>query len=346
MKEANYNFITSFLARSSAFMSLAAKFPSKLTTAREPYCGNGGNPTVGNHEVRITYPDGTTFHQKMVMEPVNGHSSVTSTKSARHETDSVMPKKETSLMNDHTRRTAEDIISSQSSSESFVLHASEDVRSSSGSNSEADYGWNISKNVGQVSASQQTERITALQKNKYQNKESSFSNMTHLIDHQQFATPAYGQSPGWVGNSKVQHHQSSVHPFTNSWTNMSLGMQNWEEDGLASISTLTSKDSKGIGAQCMDDYRGQSAESAFLVSEDGRSKFQTSSINHAVLKGGLELKNDSLDESYNRNSQHFIKHMSEQYSAFHREDTLLRDPRRSSDAFSKQPSGMYDNTLL
>lgn len=336
MKEANYNFITSFLARSSAFMSLAAKFPSKSTTAREQYCGNGGSPTVGNHEVRITYPDGTTFHQKMVMEPVNGHSSETSTKRARHGTDNVMPEEKTSLMNDHTIRTAEDIISSQSSSESFVLHASEDVRSSSGSNSEAECGWNISKNVGQVSAAQQTERIDALQQNKFQNRESPYENKTHLIDHQQFETPAYEKTPGWAPNSKVQHHQSSVLPFTDSWPNMSLGMQNWEEDGLASISTLTSKDSKGTGAQCMDDYRGQSAESAFLVSEDGRSKSQTSSINHAVLNGGLELQN----------SQHFIKHMSEKHGAFSREDTLLRDPRRPSDAFSKQPSGMHENTLM
>ncbi|KAH6760448.1 HhH-GPD base excision DNA repair family protein [Perilla frutescens var. frutescens] len=318
---------------SSAFMSLAAKFPSKSTTAGEQCCQKGGSPSAGNHEVCITYPDGTTFQQKMVKEPVYGHSSVTSIETFEHMADNVMPEKETCLINGHTRRTEEDIISSQSSSESLVLQASEDVRSSSGSNSEAECAWNISKNGGHLSVPQQAERIAALQQNKFQLKESSYINRTHP---QQFEKPAYRQSPGWVDISKVQHHQSSVLPFTNSWPNMSMEMQNWEKDGFAflgreRVSTLTSEDSR-----CMYDYRGQTAESAFIVSEDGRSKSQTSSIKHPVLEKGLELKNDSLNEAYNSNCQHFIKNMREKQVAFDREGT--------TEAFRKQPSDNRKHT--
>nr|AVP26969.1 DEMETER-like DNA glycosylase [Salvia miltiorrhiza] len=327
---------------SSAFMCLAAKFPLKSTTAREPYCENGGSPAVGKHEVRITYPDGTTYHQKMAMEPVSGHSQVTSTETSTYRTDSVMPEKRTSLVNDHyTRRTEEDIISSQSSSESFVFQATEDVRSSSASNSDAECGCNISKNVGHQSVSQQAERIAALQQNKFHLQDSVYIDKIRVIDNQQFEKPANTQSRGWAGISKAQQHKSSHLPFPNSWTNMLMG--NWEAEDLAflgreSISTLTSKDSKGTEPRCMDDYRGQSAESAFMVSEDGRSGFQTSLANHTVLKKGLELQNDSLDESSNRNFQHSMKHMSEKQGALHAEGTLLTDPRRPAEAFSKQPS--------
>lgn len=291
-------------------MSLAARFPSKSATAE-----NGASPTkVGNHEVRITYPDGTTFHQKMAMEPVTGQSQVIATETSTDRLDNVMPEKKTFLVNDpFTRRTEEDIISSQSSSESFVLQASEDVRSSSGSNSDAECGWNVSKNLGHQSVSQQAERIASLQQNQSQLQESLCMNKMPSIEHQQFEKPAYRHIPECAGISKVQHHQNSDLLFPSSWTNMLMGKGNWEAEDLSclgrgSISTLTSK---GTDAPHVDDYRGQSAESAFMVSKDGISKFQTPSTEHAVLNKGLELRNDSLDESVNRNCQHSIRHMSE-----------------------------------
>lgn len=286
-------------------MSLAARFPLKSTAAEI-----GGSPTkVTDHEVRITYPDGTTFHQRMAMEPLSGQSQVTSTETSTHRTDNAMPEKTTFLVNDHyTRRTEEDIISSQSSSESLVFQASEDVRSSSGSNSDAECGWNISKNLGHHSASQQA----SLQQNKSQLEEILYINKTHSIDHLQSGKPEYRHIPECAGISKGLHHQSNDVQFPSSWTNMLMGVENWEAEDLSrlgrgSISTLTSK---GTDAPHQDDYRGQSAESAFMVSNDGRSKFQTPSIEHAVLEKGLELRNDSQDESFNRNYQLPIKHMS------------------------------------
>ncbi|XP_047969418.1 protein ROS1C-like isoform X2 [Salvia hispanica] len=302
---------------SSAFMNLAAKFPLKSETAREPCCESSGSPAVGKHEVRITYPDGTTYHQKMAMEPVSDHSQVTSTETSTHRTNS--PEKKTSPVSNHcTRRAEEDIISSQSSSESVVLQTTEDVRSSSASNSDAECGWNISKNVGHQSVSQQDEGIAALQQK-------------------------HKQSPGWVDISEAQHQQSSLHPLSNSWTNMLMGIGNWEAEDLTflgseNVSNLTSKDSKGTDARCMDDYVGQSAESPFMVSEDGRSKYQPSSVNHADLRKSLELRNDFPDESCNRNPQHSVKHSREEQGVFHSKGTLLMDSGRPVETPSKQQS--------
>ncbi|XP_042031738.1 transcriptional activator DEMETER-like isoform X1 [Salvia splendens] len=327
---------------SSAFMNLAAKFPLKSETAREPYCECSGSPAVGKHEVRITYPDGTTYHQKMAMEPVSDHSQVTSTETSTHRTNS--PEKKTSPVSNHyTRRAEEDIISSQSSSESVVFQTTEDVRSSSASNSDSECGWNISKKVGHQSVSQQDEGIAALQQSKSYLRDSLYISKTNVIDHQEFEKPEHTQSPGRVDISEAQHQQSSLHPLPNSWTNMLMGIGNWEAEDLTflgseNVSNLTSKDSKGTDAQCMDDYVGQSAEGPFMVSEDGRSKYQPSSVNHADLRKSLELRNDFPDESCNRNPQHSVKHSSEEQGAFHSKGTVQKDSGRPVEALSKQPS--------
>lgn len=321
-------------------MSLAAKFPLKSSTAREPCHEGGGSPSVGKHEVHITYPDGTTSRQKMVKDPVHGHSPVTSTETFKHRADNVKPIKETFLINDHTRRTEEDIISSKSSLESFVLRASEDARSRSVSKSEAERRWSVSKNSGHKSVSEQTERIAALRQYQFQLR-------------QQLEKPEDMSNPWWAGISnansypflsRVQHQQSSVLPSTNSWPNTLMPMQNWEEDvlsffGTESISSLASRIPQGTGAQCMEDCRGDSADGAYMVSQDGRPKIQTLSLNHAVSNKGFELHTDSLDESHYRNGQHLIKHKNEKQVAADLNVSILINPRKPVEAFSKQPSG-------
>ncbi|KAG6404567.1 hypothetical protein SASPL_136817 [Salvia splendens] len=109
---------------SSAFMSLAAKFPGKSTNTRDTSCQNAEKPSA-EYVVRVTHPDGTTCHQRMTREPVYDH------KSSEHGSEEVPSGKE-------ARITEECIASSQTSSGSVSFQASEDIRSSSGSNSEAE----------------------------------------------------------------------------------------------------------------------------------------------------------------------------------------------------------------
>ncbi|KAK6136029.1 hypothetical protein DH2020_030239 [Rehmannia glutinosa] len=332
---------------SSAFMSLAAKFPLKSTS-----CEIGGSPSVEHHEVRITYPDGTTYNQKIPREPTYDHSSVTSTESSENRAKSVMTEKRNFLVNDNTRRTEEEMISSQSSSESFVFQAYEDIRSSSGSNSEAEDGWNFSKTLGYLSAPEKAERIAALQQYQNQVIGSPFPYKGPLFHHQQIENAAYKQNRGPAGSSNaysyplisnIPHNQSSVipstnyRPTTNYRPNMSIGLEKWEEDvlgfsGKESISTLASTEfeiTNGPGVGRIHDYIGLSSENNFTSTENGRAKFQPSQVNHAILNKQFELQTDFPGKSGNTNGQN---ETSQQKTAFQ------TDPTRSSEAFRTQPS--------
>ncbi|KAL3641147.1 hypothetical protein CASFOL_016115 [Castilleja foliolosa] len=174
---------------SSAFMSLAAKFPLKPKTVSQP---------SEHHEVRITYPDGTSYDQKILKEPSSNRSSVTSTESPSFEDRGAI----------HViteKRGDEDIISSQSSSESTVIQT---FRSSSGSNSEADG---------------------------YPSELSSHSYKELL----------FGQNQGPEEKSNTYSSHTSISDYE---PNLSLGLEKWEEDILASaekescLSTLVSTD--------------------------------------------------------------------------------------------------------
>ncbi|PIN05494.1 DNA-(apurinic or apyrimidinic site) lyase [Handroanthus impetiginosus] len=146
---------------SSAFLSLAAKFPVKSTNIRETCCWNRGNSSI-EHEVLVTFPDGTSYNHRTIKEPAYENSVVTS---------------ETFLINNHTRRMDEGIISSQNSSESFMFKAPEDIRSSSGSNSEAED--RIRKDDVTLNFFKQAERITSFQQYLLQDTRSP------LISYQQ-----------------------------------------------------------------------------------------------------------------------------------------------------------------
>ncbi|KAG8390528.1 hypothetical protein BUALT_Bualt01G0092900 [Buddleja alternifolia] len=101
---------------SSAFMSLAAKFPIKSTTVSKSCGQNKGNSSI--EQAVIIRLEHVTSEKK-------------------------------SSTNNHCGKTEEGMISSQSSSESITVQASGDIRSRKGSNSEADYqitGSNFSKN--------------------------------------------------------------------------------------------------------------------------------------------------------------------------------------------------------
>ncbi|KAL2227708.1 UNVERIFIED_CONTAM: Transcriptional activator DEMETER [Sesamum indicum] len=337
---------------SSAFMSLAAKFPLKSKTVRQPCCENGESPSVECHEVRITYPDGTTYDHRILRQPSYNQSSVTSTESSEYRGENVMTEKRTSIISDHTRRTEEEIISSQSSSESFIFQASEDIRSSSGSNSEAEDGWNFSKNLGYLSVSEHTDRIAALQQSQFQFMGSLFPDKRPLIGHQQLENPVYRQNPGPANSSnghsypsisKVPHHQSSVpSSSTNSW----LSLEKWEADVLAfsgkeSISSLVSTDfdiSNRVGVECRNNNIGQSPNITFTAIQDGRAKLQPSAMNHAIPNKNLELQTDFIDVSQNGNGQHSINHKQGKQEDFHKDSVFRMDPTGPGEA-STQPSG-------
>ncbi|KAL6493764.1 Protein ros1a [Orobanche gracilis] len=221
-----------------------------------------------------------------------------------------MTEKRRLLVKENNRK-KEDIISSQSSSESFFFQAYEDIRSSSGSNSEAEDGWNLSRNLGYPS--EQAERIAAPQ----QYHEGL------LFGHQQLEN-----TYSYPFISKVPHNQPSVLPSTNNyWPDSSLGLEKWEADVLAfsgkeSTSTLASAQFDIINGTAVEhghDYKGQRSENTYTGIQNEIPKFQLSPMNHAIPNKHLDLS------------------MHEECKSF-QESTFLMDPTRPAEAFGIQLS--------
>ncbi|KAK4480404.1 hypothetical protein RD792_013476 [Penstemon davidsonii] len=328
---------------SSAFMSLAAKFPPKSTTIRQ-------------HEVQVTYPDEATYDHRTTRETVSIHSSVTSIESSEFKTGNAMKGTVSNLMNDHTKRTEEDIISSQSSSESFIFQASEDIRSSSGSTSEAEdhiIGCNLNKN-------QQPERIAAFNQHHFQVMGSLSLDNRPFIGHQPLETPVYGQYPGlatgrdvysYPFNSNVPNSQSPVRLSTSSWLNMSTGLEKWEEDALASlgnesISSLASIIDFGYTSETRaengHDNAGQGAESNFAAQQAGKPILQPSMAHHETLNKYPVQQTDSpsLSKQPSGNVQKYshVSIFTKPY--FDNELNIVVDTRERSENVTVEPNEM------
>ncbi|EYU19798.1 hypothetical protein MIMGU_mgv1a000238mg [Erythranthe guttata] len=338
---------------SSAFMSLAAKFPLKSTSTGQTFCGNGERP-VKHHEVRVTHPDETTCDNNIVREPVC-NSSVTSIESSEYRAENDMKGKGAFSMNDQTRRTEEDIISSQSSSESFVFQACEDFRSSSGSNSEAEEGLNFNKNLSHVSVTEQAERISALQQDQFQIMGSLFPNKRPFIGNRPLENTTYSQNPGPVrGKNAYYNPLTSTVPSNNSGPNRSMGLEKWEADvlglsGKETMSSLASTDFEipnRTGVECGHNYIGQSATNSLTSIQNGRPEFQPA-VNHSIPNKHFEFRTDFSNGSQNGYGQQPIKNMRGKQDSFQQESTSQTNPTRPAE--SKQPNDNWkhgDHTTL
>ncbi|XP_042017381.1 DNA glycosylase/AP lyase ROS1-like isoform X2 [Salvia splendens] len=157
---------------SSAFMSLAAKFPVKLTNTRDTSCQNA-EKTSAEYVVRVTHPDGTTCHQRMTREPVYDH------KSSEHGSEEVPS-------GNGARITEECKVSSQTSSGSVSFQASEDIRSSSGSNSEAEDQATGSNSHRPLYLFEEAGGIAELQKNQIPEMGDSYPDKILPNDHREY----------------------------------------------------------------------------------------------------------------------------------------------------------------
>ncbi|CAH9122137.1 unnamed protein product [Cuscuta epithymum] len=123
---------------SSAFMSLAARFPPKPSSMKGKHCQDGLTAWVEEPEFQVIDPDGTiTYHHTILKQSGCNQSTLTASEEFEHATENVTAGK-VCLAEEQTKRIEEEVISSQNSSDSFTLQAHEEVRSSAGSNSEAE----------------------------------------------------------------------------------------------------------------------------------------------------------------------------------------------------------------
>ncbi|XP_052199092.1 transcriptional activator DEMETER [Diospyros lotus] len=125
---------------SSAFMSLAARFPIQSTTT-DKVCHKSGISILAEVP-EIQVPDTETMMNhfgNLVRQSVYSQSSVTYCESIKPRTeDPTQTTGRTSLATEHNSITEEKASSSQNSSDSFILQTNGEIHSCSGSNSEAE----------------------------------------------------------------------------------------------------------------------------------------------------------------------------------------------------------------
>lgn len=319
------------LACSSAFMSLAAKFPIKTTNTRDTSCQKAGNLSA-EYVVHVSHPDGTTCHQRMTREPVYDHDTLKSSELSKHSSEKVP----SGTVNKHTRRTEESIVSSQSSSGSMSFQASEDIRSSSGSNSEVDdqvTGSNLTETRGPLYLFEEAGGITG------------FPEKIPSNDHQEYENLANTDYPGVASSTNActyplttnaQHHQKAAPTSNSTWQDMLMGTGNGETDVFAFLekectssltSTLCDTSSRTVVEE-LHTKAGQSMESRHMDHQA------------PILTEHLEKKMNLPIESEHRNNQYFVNHkLGGMQEIFQQESIFPTDPVKSAEALGQNATG-------
>ncbi|KZV55298.1 transcriptional activator DEMETER [Dorcoceras hygrometricum] len=342
---------------SSAFMHLAAKFPIKSTAMRESCCQNRGSSLIERQKVRITYPDGTFYDHRMMREPVYNPSSLTSSESSECGVE-IFTTRRTYTLIDQTKKIEEDMISSQSSSESVIFQASEEIRSSSGSNSEAEdqiTGGNFSRNQAPSSFYEQAERIGAFKQFQLEVNGSSFPSTRAMPGHQQLENQMHGQFPRLTSSENACTHpfasnvpclQRPVTIPTNSWPNMPKGLEKLEGNilpvsGKGSIYSLASTDANltnGKGIENRHDMSGRNVERNLVTQQKGKQTLQPSTAGDGILNEDFEQLTYSSACSQSRKDQHVVSYRNDgTQETFQQEHTFLTGPTRPTEVSSKPP---------
>ncbi|PHT65239.1 Protein ROS1 [Capsicum annuum] len=167
---------------SSAFMCLAAKFPLQPTSTKNTLSQGRCNIVVEEPEVEIIDPNGTTIYHKARPEHrIENHPQTT----------------RSYLVSEHNRRTDEEVISIQNSPDSHFLQANEELRSSSGSDSECEEqpsSPNLNINSTRANHSPMTKWTAA-----FQNYQSHF--MRNILT----------EKLSFVGNQKTETVEDTRH---------------------------------------------------------------------------------------------------------------------------------------
>ncbi|CAA3012283.1 transcriptional activator DEMETER-like [Olea europaea subsp. europaea] len=292
---------------SSAYMSLAAKFPLQTTIIRPTCCQNGGSPLLEGRQVQIKYPGrNKIYDHRMIRHPVYNFSCVTSRQACEHGAENDKIGKTRFLTNGHDRRKDEDGMSSESS---------------------------------------MAERIPAFQEYQYRETGSSFPDT--LLGNQQLENPVTNRQNLKLDSGSVphacpftanmMHHQTLVPLSTNNQFSTTTDLEEWEARflGLAekeSMSSLTStafeitpETSAGHTWDCV----GPCAKSSFIAQQTGIPTFQESRAAHTISNLHQEQQ-ISLPAG-----SHTIK--GRRHETFQPGRIFVTEPNRHAEVLSEKP---------
>ncbi|CAI9773962.1 unnamed protein product [Fraxinus pennsylvanica] len=335
---------------SSAYMSLAAKFPLQTTTIRPTCYQNGGSPLVEG-QVQIKYPGrNKIYDHRMIRHPVYNFSSVTSRQSREHGAENDKTGTTRFLTNVHDRRKEEDGMSSQSSTETFFFLAtdSEFEDQINGCNFRKKYSAN---------SFQQAERITAFQEYQYRVTGSSFPDKRPLLGNQQLENPVtYGQNlkldigsvpHAYPFTADAMHHQTLVPLSSNYQFSMTTDLEEWEARflGLSEKETMSSMTSTAFeitpetSAGHTQDCVGPRADSSFITQQTRIPTFQESRVDHTISSMHQEQQISLPAGSHTIKGRRSIDSNQEQRNeTFQPGRIFVTEPNRHAEVLSEKPS--------
>nr|GLL20724.1 transcriptional activator DEMETER-like isoform X2 [Ipomoea trifida] len=182
-------------------------------------------------EVQVIDPDGTiSYHKSVLKQPGHNHSSAASGEASDLIMKNLTRAREIHIPNEKNRRIEEEVISLQNSSASFILQANEEIKSSTGSNSEAEdrlSGSSPKNGQNQPEFSLQTEVTASFQEFQHYAMYSALLNKETMPGNQQSKNPVSSRENGTLDrgstefdfpiNSNNQCIENSAFTFSNPW---------------------------------------------------------------------------------------------------------------------------------
>ncbi|XP_027111389.1 transcriptional activator DEMETER-like [Coffea arabica] len=293
---------------SSAFMSLAAKFPLPLTTFNANCCQNGAITWIEEPEVQIIDPDGTiTYHGRMFSQPLYKRNSMTLSESSERRSDNLISETVSHLANDNTSGTEEEVVSSQNSCDSF-LQATEDIRSSSESEVEDQkIRCNSNKNCSSGTVPK-TERASKFKQYQCHGITNSFLDQSSMpVYQQQENPPCITQYPS-SNDGKKAHANPLISDVLYQQRTFSSSSGPWLNK--ASVAGVHGPCSVGsLGQKSMSSFPHRSVEIAnnagvaHLPKKMGGAEGRTSSS--TIQETGSVTKHAiAIDQTVSQNQQH------------------------------------------
>ncbi|GMP68395.1 hypothetical protein CsSME_00028024 [Camellia sinensis var. sinensis] len=330
---------------SSAFMSLAARFPLQSTTIDQTWYQSGTSIMTEEPEIQMLDPSGSMkFYEKIVRQPVYSQASVTYHESSEHRTNySISGTRRTSLAIEHKGIATEKGSSSHNNFDSFGLQINGEIQSCLGCNSEAEDSTcsdKCNKNHGPPTSLLDMGRTASFQvlhspvtgNSCFDDRSTHWHWQSENVDHNQqiprfenFDNLKNSSTLTQPINSYISHLQGPIVPPSHFQLHMTPDLASQEvdhfgtlrEESIFSLPSTASGMSKGKGEDYMSRRVGHTAEriSKPIIQQNG---------------SGPCTGNDQLP--HNTRQQ-------DRFGTFQLESTLIKEPIRHNEAFVMRQNG-------
>ncbi|XP_059665988.1 protein ROS1A-like [Cornus florida] len=344
---------------SSAFMSLAAKFPPQVTTTNETSYESGTSILADVAKGGMRDTRGTiSYPEKIAGQPYHNQSSVTSCESSQYRTDNLTTG--TSLANELNGRA--EFISSQHSFVS-LLQANREIRFNLGSNSEVEdqtTGFKSSNARGSTPVNPLHIKNSARFEHYYSDGVgSSFLNGSSKQWNEQSGDTEYNkQIPRLYKVNDLRGSSVFTHPTKSGIPNMKgpfVPSSNFQlhmmpdsrvfdvdyfrvldEQGTSSFPSTASGIIKAKGGDYMSKRIGHMAESTYTVQQNGEPRIQ------AAATAAFQNKYPMHQERYSEQAPHTAinTQQQERFRDFQLESTSVKEPIKPAEALSEKQTGI------